>query len=215
MATRASGWTSLHRDERRAQLLSCARRLFSERHYGAVSTEEIAREAGVARGLLHHYFGSKRELYLEVVRSMFRLPPELLPEESDPSDREEALGRAVDRWLNMVRRNRGTWLATVDAQGFGRDPELEAILEEARERIADVIIALVRPGDPADAPKELRALMRAYAGFAEAASLDWLQRRRLTRAQVRELLLRSLIQLVDEVLPRVELAGEARAARRA
>ena len=195
-------WNRLQHDERRAQILTCARRLFSERNYGAVSSEEIAREAGVARGLLHHYFGTKRELYLEVVRSMLQLPGDLFTE-LDEGDRDALLDQAVDRWLDMVERNRGTWLATVGAHGFGRDPDVEAILDEARDRIADRLIRLLGEDDPADAPPELRALIRAYAGFAEAASLEWIERERLTRPQVHQVLLHGLIQLLDEVLPRV------------
>ena len=61
-------WQRLDHDERRSQILACARRLFSERNYAAGLDRRDRREAGVARGLLHHYFGTKRELYLEVVR---------------------------------------------------------------------------------------------------------------------------------------------------
>ena len=70
----APRWQRLDHDQRRAQILACAGRLFSERNYAAVSTTAIADEAGVARGLLHHYFGTKRELYLEVVHTLMRMP---------------------------------------------------------------------------------------------------------------------------------------------
>jgi len=203
LGTLAPRFTRLESDERRAQILTCARRLFSERHFGAVSLEDVAREAGVTRGLLHHYFGTKRELYVEVVRSMVSPPAQLLTD-LPAGDRETVLSHAVDLFLDAVRANRETWLATVGAQGFGRDSEVEAVLEEAREATAMRVIELVRPG--ARPSPELRAAIRAYAGFAEAASIDWLQRRRLTRAQVHELLLASLLALVDDVVPRVETA---------
>ncbi|MGA2927292.1 MAG: helix-turn-helix domain-containing protein, partial [Solirubrobacteraceae bacterium] len=64
-APRPARWQRLEHDQRRSQILACARELFSQRTFTAVSMSEIARDAGVARGLLHHYFGSKRELYLE------------------------------------------------------------------------------------------------------------------------------------------------------
>ena len=35
----------------------------------------------MARGLLHHYFGTKRELYLEVVRTLMRMPSNPVPEQ--------------------------------------------------------------------------------------------------------------------------------------
>jgi AcrR family transcriptional regulator len=204
---RTPRWTRLEHDERRRQILSCARRLFSERSYDTVSTTEIAREAGVTRGLLHHYFGTKRDLYLEVVRSLAEMPPGVLEGEAvSGRDRDDLLAEAVHRYLEVARRNRRTWLATAGAQGFGRDPDVEAIVEHARERIADRLIALVG-FDPATASLELRALVGAYAGFAQAATVEWLQRRRLSQEQVHELLLSSLLQLVREVLPRVERAG--------
>lgn len=197
-------WTRLEHAERRAQILDCARRLYSERHYGAVSAAEIAREAGVARGLLHHYFGGKRGLYLEVVRSMFELPPDLFAAEAISDDPEAALDAAVDRWLEMASRNRATLFAISGAQGFGRDPEIEEIVQAARDRAADYVISILRPGDPAQATAELRALVLAYAGFVLAATLDWLERRRISRAKLRELLVHSLLVLYREALPRVQ-----------
>jgi AcrR family transcriptional regulator len=198
-------WTRLEHADRRAQILSCARKLFSERHYGAVSMSEVAEAAGVTRGLLHHYFGSKRDLYLEVVRSMLTLPSSLFAEAGEGGDPEAALSEAVDRWLKVVSRNRETFLAVAGTQEFGRDPEMEAIAEEARERSADQVIRILRSGDASAASPELRALVRAYAGFVLAATLDWLERRQLSRMQIQEMLVQGLLQLHREVLPRLEM----------
>ena len=201
----APRFTRLESDARRAQILSSARRSFSGRHYGEVSLAQVAAEAGVTRGLLHHYFGTKRELYVEVVRSMVTPPVDMLTDERLPAgDRDLVLRHAVDLYLDSVRANRETWLATVGAQGFGRDAEIEAVLEEAREVTTARVIQLVRP--PGRASAELRALIRAYAGLAEAASVDWLQRGKLSRAQVHGLLFGALVALVDDVLPQIEAA---------
>jgi len=194
--------TRLERDERREQILAGARRLFSEGTYAEVSMEEIAAEAGVARGLLHHYFGSKRGLYLEVVRELVRLPAPALPDTGgDQRSKEALVGESVDLWLETVARNRGTWLAAIGAEGFGRDPELEAILDEAREATTDRVAEVL--GMSAGAPPELRALIRSYAGLAEAATREWLERDSLTRAQVQLMLTDTLLSLAQQVLPRV------------
>jgi AcrR family transcriptional regulator len=197
--------TYLEAEERRAQILRVAAQLFSERNYDAVSTAEVAKAAGVARGLVNHYFRTKRELYVEVVRSMLEVPDDLFPASSDAdaSERLAVLSDAVDRWLRTVKANRGTWLACIGAQGFGRDPELETVLEDARRQIIDQLIALAW-GPPSEAPPEVRALMRGYEGFAQAITADWLQNGRLPRRTVHELLVHGLVALVDEALPRIE-----------
>jgi AcrR family transcriptional regulator len=197
--------TYLEAEERRAQILRVAAQLFSERNYDAVSTAEVAREAGVARGLVNHYFRTKRELYVAVVRSMLEVPDDLFPApaDADQSERNSVLSDAVDRWLRTVKANRGTWLACIGAQGFGRDPELEAVLEDARRRIIDQLIALAW-GPPSEATPEVRALMRGYEGFAQAITADWLTSGRLPRREVHQLLVQGLVALVDEALPRIK-----------
>ncbi len=197
-------WQRLDHDERRRQILACAKRLFSERTYASVSTSEIAREAGVARGLLHHYFGSKRDLYLEVVRSLMRTPSSPVPLRAPGHNIETIIDEGVDRWLTVLERNRGTWLAVIGARGLGNDPEVEAILDQAREQAADRLIEALQTYEAAQAPNELRALIRAYSGFAEAASVEWLQRQRLTRDQTRTALVQGFLCIVRDVLPAVE-----------
>lgn len=49
-----------------AALIDVARRLFAERGYSAVATEEIVRTAGVTRGALYHHFTDKRDLFRAV-----------------------------------------------------------------------------------------------------------------------------------------------------
>ncbi len=81
---------------------------------------------------------------------------------------------------------------------------MEAILEQAREQAIDGLIAAIAPGDPATASPELRAVMRAYSGFAESASLEWLERRRLSREQAQALLVQGFFSIVRDALPAVE-----------
>lgn len=200
----APRWQRLEHGERRGQILTCARRLFSERPYAAVSTSDIAREAGVARGLLHHYFGTKRDLYLEVVGTLMRVPSNPVPLQSPGRRLEVVINESVERWLQMLERNRGTWLAATGARGLGRDPEVEAIMDEARELAADRLIESLQTYEAAQAPPELRAAIRAYSGFAEAASVEWLERGRLTRAQTQVLLVQGFLSIVRDVVPAVQ-----------
>jgi AcrR family transcriptional regulator len=54
----------------RAALEQAGRRLFAERGFAATSAEELVTEAGVTRGALHHHYGDKRGLFLEVLEQL-------------------------------------------------------------------------------------------------------------------------------------------------
>lgn len=54
------------RESTRAALIGAGRRLFAERGYEAVSSEEIVAAAGVTRGALYHHFDGKRGLFAAV-----------------------------------------------------------------------------------------------------------------------------------------------------
>ncbi len=185
-------------DVRRLEILAAARKLFSERGFSAVSTTELAAEAGVARGLINHYFGTKRELYIEVVREMVRFRSQPVPEYVDGATPRERLDESIDRWLEMVARNREAWLAAIGAEGLGRDPEIEAVLDEAREEATLRLIAVLGLGPAADARPELHAVLRAYGGMAEAATREWLERDRWSREQVAAFLKEALPRLIGE-----------------
>src|ERR1700682_2409456 len=75
----APRWRRLAGDERRRQMISVARELFADRPYSEVSTTDIANAAGVTHGLLTYHFGSKRNLYLAVLRSTINVPKAPIP----------------------------------------------------------------------------------------------------------------------------------------
>ena len=195
----------LAHDERRRQILASAREQFTARPYSEVSVQDLADAAGVARGLLHHYFGSKRDLYLEVVRELIRLPTVPLPDLQglDPAAVWE---QSVDAWLDHIEANRDLWLDSIGAGAAGRDAEVEAIVDEGREAVARR--SLVAVGiDPRTAPPEVLAVVRGFGGLAQEVTREWLERERLDRAQARALLLGALPLLLERLLPEVLAAN--------
>ena len=63
-------YTRLDPAERRDQILDTANTLFAERGYEEVSIEDIAKEAGITRGLIHHYFGGRKEVYIALLERL-------------------------------------------------------------------------------------------------------------------------------------------------
>jgi AcrR family transcriptional regulator len=57
---------------RRSQIVHAAAAVLGRQGFGATSLKDVAREAGVAPGLLHYYFESKEDLLLEVLVVMER-----------------------------------------------------------------------------------------------------------------------------------------------
>lgn len=60
------------------RLLAAATRLFAERGYDRTSVQEIVEAAGVTKGALYHYFGSKDDLLHEIYGRVLRLQQERL-----------------------------------------------------------------------------------------------------------------------------------------
>lgn len=202
-------WTRLDHDERRSQIITAARKLYSKRHYASVSTKDIADAAGVTRGLLHHYFGSKHDLYLEVAREMLRMPVLPLPPADGELSTEEMWERSVDAWLDLMEANRDTWLAAVRAGETGHDPKMREILDEASELVAERVLEALGLDDTS---AEQRAVVRCYGGLAQEATREWLERGRLDRDQVRVLLAGVMPLIAHELLP--EITGSRRRSRR-
>jgi AcrR family transcriptional regulator len=179
-------------DARRTEILDAALRLYAERPYGEVSTTELAREAGVARALLNHYFGTKRALYLEALRELLTIPEQAATDLAGqrPDDRA---GAAVDWFLDTVEDRRSLWLSV--GIGLSGDPEVDAVVEDADETAVDrVLTALGR--DACDEP--LRARVRAFFGMVRAASREWLVRGSLDRPAVRKLLTTAFVTVLED-----------------
>ena len=85
------------RRPRGRRCIDAGRRLFAERGYAEVGTEEIVREAGVTRGALYHHFDGKREL----LRAVY--------EQIESEIAEDIAGRAVPgaSVLDTLRARRG------------------------------------------------------------------------------------------------------------
>jgi AcrR family transcriptional regulator len=192
----------LEPDERRAQLLAVARKQFGAGTYASVSTSDIAAAAGVARGLINHYFGGKRGLYLEVVRRLVTVP-DVAVDDLPPGPVEQRVAILVDRTLTVLERNAAMWLAAIGHSPTGLDDELDRILFQAEEKATDAVLAAANLSTE-DGNSRLRAMIRAYGAMHKAATREWLERGTLTRGQVHVLLTDTVLHLLTATAASVQ-----------
>ncbi|WP_163865044.1 TetR/AcrR family transcriptional regulator [Myxococcus eversor] len=197
----APRWKRLEPDARREQILECAMRLFGERPYAQVSTTDIAKEAGVARGLLNHYFGQKRDLYLKVVKRMLLMPG--LEEKVSPTGTlRQRVERSVEWYLDTVATHGKTYVAVTGA-GSIADPEVERIISAADDVAAAKTLEFLGMKVEVGSDARHRAMMRSYAGMVKATIREWIRGGTLSREEAHLLLSEALITIVQDVLPQL------------
>ena len=105
-------------DARRAQLIDLGVRMLATRTLEDLSVEALAEQAGISRGLLFHYFRSKQEFHLEVIRASAH---ELL-ERTAPDDSlapHEQLRTSLSAFIDYVTENRDAYIALVRGAASG------------------------------------------------------------------------------------------------
>jgi len=188
----------LENDQRRAQLLALGVQAFSERTYDDVSIDDIAKAAGISKGLLYHYFPTKRDLYLAGLRATAaELIASTTAATSDmampPLERMRA---GLDAYLDHVSRHARPFVALMRG-GIGSDPEVVSVIEGVRATYVERFLEKAE-GTPlaglllANRPL-VRLAVRGWIGFVEAASLEWLQKKDVEREVLRNMLVDALL----------------------
>ncbi len=181
----------LELDERRDQLLALGRRMFAERAYDEISIDDIAEAAGISKGLLYHYFGSKRGFYVAIVREAAGLLVEAteVPVGLPPAERARA---GLEGYLDFAEAHSGAFL-TLLRGGIGSDPEVQELVDATRETILGRMLTNLGQSRPRPV---FRLAVRSYLGLVEAATIDWLEQRAVDRATLLRFLLEAIYSIV-------------------
>jgi TetR/AcrR family fatty acid metabolism transcriptional regulator len=133
--------------DKRRLLLDAAVRVFARKGYHAARVGDIAEEAGVAYGLLYHYFGSKEEVLRSVFRETWRALIQTIEsvEESNDPPREQ---------LRKV--------AEILLRSWRRDPDLVRVL----------VLEVTRSGHLAGEMDEIVASFAAIQEIVERGQAD-------------------------------------------
>ncbi len=202
VASRPHRRVRLDNDERRAQLLALARKAFSDRSYDDVSIDDLAREAKISKGLLYHYFPTKRDLYIAGLREIAEQLVQrvtAVPTDLPPAERVRA---GLDAYLGHISEHARAYVSLMRG-GIGSDPEVAQVIESVRARLAARFLegspfAPILAGNP-----RFETVVRGWIGFVEGATIDWCANPRLTRDELRDLLSQILFAIMGEVTPQL------------
>lgn len=164
-------------DGRREQLLELGVRLLGSRSVEELSIEAVAEEAGISRGLLYHYFGSKQGFHLAVVH---KAVDDLIAVTAPPTQSEplERLTVSLSAYVDWVEANREGYTSLVRSAASG-NVALREIYERARgvltERIFDTAGENGRLLDAlgvAETPAS-RLMVRGWVAMTEEVVIAW------------------------------------------
>src|SRR3954469_22661933 len=113
--------------ERRDQILDTANILFAERGYDQVLIEDIASSAGVTRGLVHHYFGGRKEVYIALLERLAAIREDRLRPPTGRSARAR-VADSVSRWLDWAEDNSTVYLGSYAPGEDLADPDVQRVV---------------------------------------------------------------------------------------
>jgi AcrR family transcriptional regulator len=176
-------------EERREQLLYSGVELLAVRPHDEVSIEDIAEAAGVSKGLLYHYFPTKKDFILAALdRGRRQLAKRLRPDpELDP---EAQLDVILDAFLDYVEEHASAYTAIFNWRGG--DPEIAAVLDAGRNEQLETVMRALQDWEESPFSKEPSAAQEAaiqgWLFFVEGAVLSWLENGGMERVELRRLL---------------------------
>jgi AcrR family transcriptional regulator len=190
--------------ERREQLLTVGAELFAERPYEEVRVERVAEIAGVSRGLLYHYFPTKRHFFAAVVqRESERMLRATGAVPGVPL--REQLEAGLHTYLVYARTHAHGFRAFHRAAAAG-DPVIRRAYQEGlaaheRQILGAFAADPSTTATPAPDPAVLRLAVHGWLAFTVTVCLDWLDHHPdVPLPEVRTLCANALLSALDPTL---------------
>jgi AcrR family transcriptional regulator len=175
---------------RREEILRTALGLFAAQGFDATSTKQIAKEAGIAEGLIFHYFPTKAGLLTAILDARlesgraFRSELRPLLESAAARPAAEVMRAVASGWLATLRRDEE--IIVVLFTTAQTNPEVwegwQGLIREGTELLTGYLSARVAAGElREDLPLQTAATM-----FVSSLMIFFLTRRHLPEAEWRE-----------------------------
>jgi AcrR family transcriptional regulator len=138
--------------EKAQRIIEAMRRSVARRGTAGSTFERVAREAGVSRGLLHYYFGTKEQLLVEAVRRDCALRMERLEQQlADAKTAEDFIDLAAEHLQQTLHEDPDFVtllfeLFTLSQRHKDIAAEYAALMRSTREQVATMLAAAQQAG---------------------------------------------------------------------
>ncbi len=138
------------KDARREQILSNALKLFARKGLAATKITDISTASNISQGLLYHYYQSKEEIFVELLRSAYNnMVAAVLALERLPLSPLEKIKMAIEKLLQGFDENKDTayyYLLINQASIFEAIPDEAKEIVKGRFLLYDVITRIITAG---------------------------------------------------------------------
>jgi AcrR family transcriptional regulator len=196
IATETRKRTRLSPEARRQQLVEIGAKIFAERSFDDVWIEEVAKAAGVSRGLVYHYFPNKQDYFSAIVLHGLQNAFEIsTPDLTLPPDRWVI--DSIDNLFSVAEQNADVFRAVYTSRHALDDKVIEAI-NAGRELQVVRICRIVTPGE--EPSPTIRTAMDGWAAMLDWLLLEWLDGRVTDREQLVKIAAGSLVGTIATAL---------------
>ena len=159
-------------DDRKKQLVKIGLMMLRDKPIHELSIDAIASEAGISRGLLFHYFPSKRDYYVAVISAAGRrLLRVTKPDEALPP--EQQLREMLVQFVAFIERRRTAYISFVRGAAGGDDFAVE-VYDETRAGLTKRVLTYLGTPEIADDRSSADYLrVHAWLSYTEDLAIEW------------------------------------------
>lgn len=158
------------REKKRMAIVNCASVLFVERGYDKTAIDDVARELGVTKATIYHYYSSKEELLMAcLVRGLEAFEGGLRDAALSSGTGAERLWRMLHSYGLVAAAIEGRMVMAV--QGYDLLPENQKILRATKRRCGRMLRRTIEDGIQ---DKSIRPMNVTVCMYALTGALNWL-----------------------------------------
>lgn len=138
------------RDDRKAQILAHALHLFVRKGLTATKMSDIASAAGISQGLAYHYYRSKEDIFVELIKNSYgKMTEAALGLKELPLTPKEKISLSAEKLLQGFAEGDSAalnFLLIIQASVFSTIPDEAKAIVQGRSLLREVIADIIREG---------------------------------------------------------------------